>query len=412
MTILFLTKEFPYPVNSGARMRTRHYLNGLCRAGQVILVCGGQVPDNGQSLLDADTQGQARLYSSGETLGNHISLPGRIRALLSLLPCAVSARVSFPLKETARRAARESGCDVIVCDGIHMALNVPMEIPCRKILDEHNVESTIIGRFFNTARNPLVKIYTLMEWLKFRRFEDRVWKQFDEIHVCSDVDKGQVEKRCGHDRVCVVPNGVNSRDTILNSATQGASQGNKDFCLVYSGMMGWHPNNDAALYFLRKIFPLVKQKLASGGSEPAPVRFMIVGKDPSPAVKALAQKDPAVTVTGFVEDVRPLVEQADVVVVPLRIGSGTRLKILEAMAMGRPIVSTSIGCEGLNVDDGGHLLIADDPDAFAERVVRLLRDPVLRARMSQAGRRLVEEKYDWKKIEESLAGRVTRPQGE
>ncbi len=399
----------------------------------------------------------------------------RLKGLFSVLPFAVSQRVSLEMKEAARKAALELPCDVLVCDGIHMALNVPMDISCRKILDEHNVESTIIGRYFNVTRNPFVKLYVFFEWLKFRKFEERMWKQFDEIHVCSTADKMQVEKRSGHTNVKVVPNGVSVAAPVTqghptqteslygtypgnsqrisqgkDTRTQEGSPVSCDMChvspsekqafrLVYSGLMGWQPNNDAALYFAKKIWPLINkdeglrmkdenkdeglrmkdegvektQNVSSSSSSlsfnlnPLSLKFIIVGKDPSLQVQALAQKDPSITVTGFVEDVAPYIQDADVFVVPLRIGSGTRLKILEAMAMSRPVVSTSIGCEGLDVTHGENILIADTPQDFADSVIRLLNDAALRGRISQAGRDLVKEKYDWEKIEALLAGLIS-----
>jgi glycosyltransferase involved in cell wall biosynthesis len=174
--------------------------------------------------------------------------------------------------------------------------------------------------------------------------------------------------------------------------------------LVFTGSMDWLPNEDAMLYFCREILPRIRRV------EPG-VTVSIVGRAPTPAVRRLAA-DPAIEVTGRVEDVRPHIARGAAYIVPLRIGGGTRLKIFEAMSMGRAVVSTSVGAEGLPVADGRDLLIADDPDRFADAVVRVLRDRDLRAGLERAARRLVVERYDWSAaaavLEEALAAAANR----
>ncbi|MEW5894706.1 MAG: glycosyltransferase family 4 protein [Candidatus Omnitrophota bacterium] len=407
MNIIFITKELPYPVNSGARLRSWHYIQGLTRAGDVCVICGGRKEDNREGLEILEKAGARVVFVDvPDVSGIGKGIWKRLRSLLSPLPHPVFLRV-FPLfKAKVNAVVAESQCDLLVCDGIHMALNIPFEISCRKVLDEHNVESTIIGRFLNLARNPFMKIYALSEWLKFRRYEERMWKRFDEIHVCSQIDKRQVETRTGRQNVCVVPNGVScaefsgSPDHRIPGKPAEPGNGGAGARLVYSGLMGWTPNNDAALYFAKEIYPLIKH---SHDPRTGALEFYIVGKDPAMAVKALAERDPSIIVTGSVPDVKPFIMESDIVVVPLRIGSGTRLKILEAMAMGKPVVSTSIGCEGLDVTHECNILIADEPKDFARQVVRLLTDAQLRERLSEAGRALVEERYDWPLIENQLA---------
>ena len=163
---------------------------------------------------------------------------------------------------------------------------------------------------------------------------------------------------------------------------------------MFTGVMGYEPNADAAQYFCNQIFPLVRREVKDA-------RLLIVGHASPPTVQRLAEIG-NVSVTGSVADVLPYYQQARLSVVPLRGGGGTRLKILEAMALGRPVVSTSIGCEGLAVRDGIHLEIADEPVAFAQRVVRLLLDRRLREQLAGNARRLVEERYEWSVIAEKL----------
>ena len=165
---------------------------------------------------------------------------------------------------------------------------------------------------------------------------------------------------------------------------------------MYSGLIGWKPNEDAVLYFYDKIYSLLKEKLPD-------VKWFIVGKNPRQIIQKLSVHDQSITVTGTVPEVKPYIEKCHVVVVPLRVGSGTRLKILEAMALGRAVVSTSIGCEGLEVTHGKNILIADEPQDFATQVVRLFNDEVLRRRIVNNARQLVESTYDWEIIEKKVA---------
>ncbi len=186
--------------------------------------------------------------------------------------------------------------------------------------------------------------------------------------------------------------------------------------------MSWRPNEDAALYFVRDIYPLIKKITSSperdaainqspppggegqgGGSPRSSLKLYLVGKDPTPAVEDLRRSDRSIEITGYVKDIKQYIEAADVFIVPLRIGSGTRLKILEAMALGRPVVSTSIGCEGLDVTPGENIFIADTPEDFSRRVLDLLQDRDLAQRIGRAGKKLVEEKYNWDTIEQALA---------
>jgi glycosyltransferase involved in cell wall biosynthesis len=170
--------------------------------------------------------------------------------------------------------------------------------------------------------------------------------------------------------------------------------------LVFTGSMDWLPNQDAMRYFCRHVLPLVR------ANEPG-ARLTIVGRSPTPAVLSLA-KEAGVRVTGRVDDVRPYMDDAAVYIVPLRIGGGTRLKIFEAMAMGKAVVSTTVGAEGLPVADGEHLLIADEPQSFADAVVRVIRDRGQRERLGSAARALVLERYDWSAVAGALEDPLTR----
>jgi glycosyltransferase involved in cell wall biosynthesis len=216
-----------------------------------------------------------------------------------------------------------------------------------------------------------------------RRFEAAALRRFDLVLAVSDADRRTLERLYAPPApIAVVPTGV---DTRFFQPPSPSSVEEKH--LVFTGSMDWLPNEDGMTYFCREILPIVRRV------EPG-VTLSIVGRAPTPAVRKLAEI-PGVEVTGKVDDVRPHVARGAVYIVPLRIGGGTRLKIFEAMAMGRACVSTTVGAEGLPVTPGRHLAIADDPDRFAHAVIRLLRDRSHRAEIERAARRLVVERYDW-----------------
>jgi glycosyltransferase involved in cell wall biosynthesis len=220
-------------------------------------------------------------------------------------------------------------------------------------------------------------------------WEPRYAEKFDRCTTVSEADKQLLVKANSRLQVDVIPNGVD----IEKYQPLPLPPENISPSLVFIGHMGYPPCGDAMLYFCREIFPHIRRTI--GASE-----LWIVGRDPRPEVLELNGN--GVHVTGRVEDVIPYYRQSPVCVVPLRAGGGVRLKILEAMALGRPVVSTTIGCEGLDVVDGEHLLIADTPEQFAEKTVRLLRDRQLYQYISANGRQLVESHYGWDKIAERL----------
>jgi len=229
------------------------------------------------------------------------------------------------------------------------------------------------------------------------RYEARALRRFDGVLAVSDADR-QSFARLYPDAVRrpihVVQTGV---DTDYFTPTHEPPRASH---IVFTGSMDWLPNEDAMLFFCDQVLPRIRAEMPAA-------RLSIVGRAPTPAVRRLADAA-AVRVTGRVDDVRPFMSEAAVYVVPLRIGGGTRLKIFEAMAMGKAVVSTTVGAEGLPVISGEHLLLADDPAAFARAVTTLLRDATLRARLGCAARSLVLERYDWSAVAGSMEDALER----
>jgi polysaccharide biosynthesis protein PslH len=249
------------------------------------------------------------------------------------------------------------------------------------VLDEHNVEHEIRSRTMALVRPGARKLYDYLNHLKLRAEEERSWQDVDACAVTSPRDEATIRRALPRALTAVVPNAV---DTEFFSPSGKPRE--RDTILFY-GTLSYYPNLDGLLFFLREVMPLVRR-----GSPSA--RLKIVGADPPEALRRFATRD--ITFTGFVDDLRPHLEGASVIIAPLRIGGGTRLKVLEAMAMAAPVVSTSLGAEGLAVTSGREVLLADTAETFAAEVSRVLRDDGLAADLGGAGRRLIESSYDWR----------------
>lgn len=253
-----------------------------------------------------------------------------------------------------------------------------------KLLVLHNVNNVIWKRFFDVAPWGKEKLWNFTQWLNMRKYEKSLAKKFDTYITMSDNDKKLLHKLLPDAKIEVIPNGV---DVDYFSPHCEPREENST---VYTGYMGWEPSIDAVVTFCHEIFPALKR------AKPG-LKFYIVGKNPSHDVAELA-RDNDVIVTGFVDDVRPYLQRAKIVVVPLRVGGGTRLKILEAMAMGKVVVSTSIGAEGLAVKDGEDILIADNPKSFIDKCNFALTSPSLRKTIANNARAKAVNEYDWAKI--------------
>ena len=251
----------------------------------------------------------------------------------------------------------------------------------RVVLDEHNVEYEIRRRTMAVVRPGARKSYDYLNHVKLRAEEQRSWREVDACAVTSPHDEATIRAAYPSVRTAVVPNAVDTG--FLSPGSKRRVPGT----ILFFGTLSYYPNHDGLLFFLREVMPLVRRLHPSA-------RLQIVGASPPAELRRFEAPD--VTFTGFVDDLRPHIERARVVVAPLRIGGGTRLKILEAMAMAVPVVSTSLGAEGLAVTSGRDVLIADTAETFSAEVVRVLRDDALAAELGDAGRRLVEDRYDWR----------------
>ena len=410
--ILFLAPQVPYPPHQGTTIRNYNLLINLADDFEVHLLCFQQEGDDpvGNTplprLLPVVDSAPAPVRSTSRRV---------VTTLTSPLP-DMALRLASDTFQTRLGALLEKyRYDIVQIEGIEMApyglwlVNHPLwrsarvkenlpGIPIGRpalVFDDHNAEYVLQQRAWETdVRRPArwhAAAYSAIQVNKLRRYERQICQQADRVIVVSDADRDALRTLDMTLDITVVPNGVDLDYYAAYSRerdSQAPDYGPK--ALVFTGKMDFRPNIDAVVWFADEVLPLIQRE------EPE-ARFVIVGKEPHPRVQALAGR-PGITVTGWVPDIRAHIASAAVYVVPLRIGGGTRLKVLEAMAMHSAMVSTRLGCEGFPLNDQQIVAFADDADAFAAATVALLRDPVRRASQGEAGRQFVEANYGWQAI--------------
>jgi glycosyltransferase involved in cell wall biosynthesis len=311
--------------------------------------------------------------------------------LVSPLPYAVSKYRSPRLRAEIERAAAEGGVDVVVCDFLAPSQNVPDGLPCRTVLFQHNVEAAIWKRHAEVRTNPLSRAFFTAQWRRMVDFERQECRRFDRVVAVSRTDAETIAREYGVAGVADVPTGVDLE--FFRPANRAPREPRN---LVFTGSMDWMPNEDGILWFVAEVLPRIHERMPD-------VTLTVVGRHPPGRIRQLAAQDPRLRVTGSVEDVRPYMEAAPVFVVPLRVGGGTRLKIFEALAMERALVSTTIGAEGLPLAHGEHAMIADSADAFARAVIDLLEHPSRAEALGHAGAAYIRAHFGWDAAAESFA---------
>jgi glycosyltransferase involved in cell wall biosynthesis len=277
-----------------------------------------------------------------------------------------------------------SDFDLCLADFLVAVPNVPKARTMPVVLFEHNIEYVIWKRLAAVETRPLHKAILELEWRKVRRFEADACATADLTIAVSDEDRRGLQSLAPGGRIVATPTGV---DTDFFTPGQMPEIPHH---LVFSGSMDWYPNEDAILHFGEHILPLIRARVPD-------VTVTVVGRNPTAALRAAAGTF-GIVLTGTVDDVRPYIDRASVYIVPLRAGGGTRLKIFEALAMRKAVVSTAVGAEGLALTDDRDVVIADEPNAFAEAVIRLFEDPFRRESIARAGRELVETLYSWDRV--------------
>jgi sugar transferase (PEP-CTERM/EpsH1 system associated) len=396
MRILWIKTELLHPVDKGGRIRTYQMLRSLSRRHHVTYVC----LDDGLAAPDAVER--AREYAQ-ELIVVPFRPPAKrspgfvidlLRNLFSTLPYAIARYRSAPLRQRVQQLA--AAADLIVCDFLFPALNVPDNLPAPAVLFQHNVEATIWQRHVSVPQHPLRRLYMRVQWRRMLRYEARQCRRFAHVVAVSAIDAELMRRQYAVASVGQVPTGV---DLEYFRPSQPRPPASRE--LVFVGSMDWMPNDDGIRWFATEVFGRIQQRLPA-------TRLLVVGRSPSTAMRELAARNGAIEVTGTVPDVRPYLERAALCVVPLRVGGGTRLKLYEAMAMGVPVVSTTIGAEGLPVEHNEHLLIADTPDEQVSAICALLTDRSRADRLARAARQHVEQHCSWDAVAERFLAQCPR----
>jgi sugar transferase (PEP-CTERM/EpsH1 system associated) len=392
MKILWLNANLLLPLDKGGKLRTWHVMRHLAVRHDITYLsfCDPDQPRE-------DHLGMSEVCAHLHTIPRRDPAKGTSRYLVDRVPYGVAKYRSEPFGSALRRILQERRFDAVVCDFLVPIVNLPERLPCPAILFTHNVESEIWRRHAENAGNPLSRLLLAQQWKRMLRFERDALARFDLALAVSDADRVTFDRLYPgalRTPAHVVQTGVDTTYFAPSNAPERRAH------MVFTGSMDWLPNEDGMQYFVRDILPRIRQ------AEPD-ATLSIIGRAPTPSVRRLAEGQ-GIEVTGRVDDVRPHIAAGAVYVVPLRIGGGTRLKIFEAMGMGKAVVSTTVGAEGLPVTPGENIVIADEPVRFAQSVVHMIRDVDARRRIEAEARRMVVQRYDWSAVAQDFEEALRR----
>ena len=428
LRVLHFVPRVCWPLNTGAKLRNYHLARELSRRARVTLLAFSEPEERtedagGPPRRAQDAQARPALERPERFYERVITVerdrgytPAKIvRGALGRTPLPVLNYTTPAMKQALARALTERHYDVVQVESVHLAEYLPIIRAAKGrplvICDWHNIESELMSRYSERQTSPWRAAYARRASRQMRALERRAVREFDAHIVVSNRDGARLLADEPAARVHVIENGVDTSyyadepvrqahaewlaqtggrgettqsGTPAKSADVTARQRQR---VVFVGSMDYHANVDAAVSFTREVWPRLSEQRPG-------LTFTIVGREPAPEVRNLAQV-PGVEVTGTVDDVRPYYQEALCSIIPLRVGGGSRLKILEAMAAGVPVVSTALGAEGLDVSDGENIILAETGDDFREAIINLGEDEGRREQLRAAGRALVYERYDW-----------------
>ena len=388
-------EELPYPPTSGKRIRTLNLTLRLARRHHLTYVC--------HRNADAQEARQAEAFFAQQGIRTLVvphAVPKKsgasfylrlARNLLSPLPYSVATHQSRALREALQTFAQNNPVDVWHCEWTPYADALQGITGGARVVMAHNVESLIWQRYYETETNPLRRWYIGRQWQKFQRFEKRVLQEVEQTVAVSHPDALHFQREFGVECVSVVENGVDTQYFLPQARRRDPQR------LLFLGSLDWRPNLDGVQLLLQRVFPAVQ------AAQPG-CRLLLVGRNPPDSLRRQVAGMPAVELHANVPDVRPFLADCCMLVVPLRIGGGSRLKILEALASGTPVVSTRIGAEGLDLEAEREITVVEDIDQMASALVDAMCHPERLQAQAECGREKVLERYDW----ESLAQKLER----
>jgi glycosyltransferase involved in cell wall biosynthesis len=387
LNILWVKTGPLHPLDTGGKLRTYNMMKELRKNHRITFL-----------TLEPDTSPDDWKDRAQEYCHEVISVPWKesirftagfylglaINALFSRRPYAIDKYISSEMRDMISESD-DGSYDLIVCDFLAPAANFPDRLETPTLIFQHNVESDIWRRHYKQRADlSISKMYFRLQWKRMSAFEKRYCGRFDGVVTVSPKDSETLRGRFNLGNILGdVPAGVD-----LQYFRSSGKRPSSHCGLVFTGSMDWLPNDDAVSYFIQDIYPEIKAAVPD-------VTLTIAGRNPSQGLLEKASEDSSILVTGTVEDIRPYVHDAAIMIVPLRIGGGTRIKIFEGMAMGIPIVSTSIGAEGLPVSHGDNILLADEPESFAREVIDLIGSEDRRKNIADAALDMVRTKYSW-----------------
>ena len=391
MKILWVKPGKLLPLDTGGKLRSYNILRQLDSGHELTYLSyyGGARDEQYERDIVDHLPGTLSMHTAAPDTTPVERYLDYLRRLPSRAPYAVSKFTARQVRETVSDWIRQQKFDVAVCDFLSSALNFPDHLATPSALFQHNVETVLWKRKAEFEVKTVDRIVSKIEYAKMVRFEPAQVRRFHHVIAVSEADRQAMSGMVDPSHISVVPTGVDLSKYEYDPQVEPNCP-----LVVYTGSMDWEANIDGVEFFCREIWPVVLRKVPNA-------RFRIVGRDPHPRVKKLASD--SVEVTGTVPSIVPHLREAAVFVVPLRIGGGTRIKIYEGMATGKATVATSVGAEGLDVQHGRDILLEDDPKAFAEAIVTLLKDPGMRRRY-EAAAAATARKYDWSVIGQTFVG--------
>ena len=384
MKILWICPFFLHPTDRGAQIRTLGTLKQLHKRHEIHFAALN-------NPLNLEGPERSSEYSSRHIAVEHSApsrkslgmIPQLVGSIVNPVPLAVSRYYSVQLKREIDALIAAEHYDSIVCDFLAAAPNVPNLASC--VLFQHNVETTIWQRHVEQTESIVKKYFFQLQAAKMEAYERKICRTAKHVIAVSDIDASRMRQMFQIDSVTSVPTGVD----VEYFAPRGAATPMSD--IVFCGSMDWLPNVDAVVYFLAEVLPLIRAKLPGA-------TFTIAGRSPDDRVLKAVQGLTGVCVTGKVDDMRPYLWGSKISIVPIRIGGGTRLKIYECMAAGVPVVSSTVGAEGLRYEDGKDIVLADDPGAFAAACVRLLSDDSARCAIAHHAIERTQKEFSWEAV--------------
>lgn len=396
MKVLWISHLLPYPPKGGVMQRSFNLIREAGRNNDIYLYAFNQkawLPEKGQ-IIDAKKHlekycKEVKIFEIPCDNSNPMWYLLVLYSFFAPNPYTVNWTTSRKMRSSIQNFLKRNRVDIIHCDTIGLAENIKGIGKIPMVLNHHNIESHMMIRRANKERNLSAKLYFLVEGHKLRKYEKKFCRLFNVNIAVSVLDRKRLLAMDPGLHVEDVPNGVDI------DYFKGTKHNIVKHNLVFAGSMDWYPNEDAMIYFLRSIWPSIKKKYPDAS-------LTIAGRRPSAKLKSMVSGYSSVNLTGYVHDVRPLIDRAEVYVCPIRDGGGTKLKVLDAMAMQKAIVSTTIGAEGLEIQDGGQVLIADDPKTFLEKIGLLFEDLEQREYLANNARNFVEKYYAWQVVGKKL----------